>query len=73
MTIKLEPAVSIIDEITKIWFEVRYLDNSKPFENLDTQVTITDHDGRLYQLENKLVPVTDGQFSVNYIFPDDGL
>ncbi|WP_186434314.1 FixH family protein [Candidatus Nitrosocosmicus arcticus] len=72
MTIKLEPVVPVIDETTKISFEVTYLDNSKPFEDLNTRVTITDHDGRLYKFENKLVPVIDGQFSVNYIFPDDG-
>jgi hypothetical protein len=72
MTINLQPAVPIIDETTKISFEVKQLDNSKPFEDLNARVTMTDHDGRLYKFENKLVPVIDGQFSVNYIFPDDG-
>ena len=72
ITIELVPKVPIIDETTEISFEVRYLDNSKPFEDLNTRVTITDHDRRLYKFENKLIPVTDGKFSVNYIFPDDG-
>ena len=72
MTIKLEPAVPIIDETTKISFDARYLDSSKPFENLNSKVTITDHDGRLYKFENKTIPVINGKFSVNYIFPDDG-
>ena len=72
MTINLEPAVPIIDETTKISFEVKQFDSSKPFEDLNTRITITDHDGRLYKFENKLVPVIDGQFSINYIFPDDG-
>jgi hypothetical protein len=72
ITINLEPAVPIIDETTKISFEVKQLDSSKPYEDLNTRVTITDHDGRLYKFENKLVPVIDGQFSVNYTFPDDG-
>lgn len=72
MTINLEPAVPIIDETTKISFEVKQLDTSKPFEGLNIRVTITDHDGRLYKFENKLIPVTNGKFSVDYIFPDDG-
>ena len=72
VSIKLEPIVPAIDETTKILFEVNTLNNSKPFEDLNTKVTITDHDGRLYKFENKLLPVIDGQFSVDYIFPDDG-
>ena len=72
VTIKLMPMVPVIDETTKILFEVTSLNNSKPFEDLNTRVTITDHDGRLYKFENKLLPVIDGQFSVDYIFPDDG-
>jgi hypothetical protein len=72
VSIKLEPIVPVIDETTKILFEITYLNNSKPFEDLNTRVTLTDHDGRLYKFENKLLPVIDGQFSVNYIFPDDG-
>ena len=66
------PSLPVIDEATKLLFEVTYLNNSKPYEDLNTRVTITDHDGRLYKFENKLVPVIDGQFSINYIFPDDG-
>lgn len=72
VTIKLIPIVPVIDETTEILFEVTSLNNSKPFKDLNTQVTITDHDGRLYKFENKIMPVIDGQFSVNYIFPDDG-
>jgi hypothetical protein len=72
VSIKLEPIVPVIDETTKILFEITYLNNSKPFEDLNTRVTLTDHDGRLYKFENKLLSVIDGQFSVNYIFPDDG-
>lgn len=33
---------------------------------------MTDHDGRLYKFENKSIPIINGQFSVDYIFPDDG-
>ena len=72
VTIKLMPRVPVIDETTKILFEVTSLNNSKPPEDLNTRITITDHDGRLYKFENKLIPIIDGQFSVDYIFPDDG-
>jgi hypothetical protein len=72
VTLKLIPSLPVIDETTKLLFEVTYLNNSKPYEDLNTRVTITDHDGRLYKFENKLVPVMDGQFSISYIFPDDG-
>ena len=72
VTVQLMPIVPVIDETTKILFEVTSLNNFKPFEDLNTRVTITDHDGRLYKFENKLLPVMDGQFSVDYIFPDDG-
>ena len=62
MIINLEPAVPIIDdETTKISFEVNQLDTSKPFEDLNTCVAITDHDGWLYKFENKLMPVTNGK------------
>ena len=72
VTVQLMPIVPVIDETTKILFEVTSLNNFKPFEDLNTRVTITDHDGRLYKFENSLLPVIDGQFSVDYIFPDDG-
>ncbi|HYF99827.1 MAG TPA: hypothetical protein VD815_07030 [Candidatus Saccharimonadales bacterium] len=72
ITLELVPKVPTIDETTELSFEVRYLDNFKPFEDLNTRVTITDHDGRLFKFEDKFIPVTDGKFSVNYIFPDDG-
>jgi len=72
ITIKLMPQVPIIDKITKISFEIRNLNNSKSFENMNAKVTMTDHDGRLYKFENKFIPIKNGQFSVDYIFPDDG-
>lgn len=72
ISIKLVPTVPVIDENTKILFEVIHLNTSRPYEDLNTRVTITDHDGRLFKFENKLMPITNGQFSINYIFPDDG-
>ena len=62
----------IIDQVTRLSFEVRNLNDSSLINNLNTKVTLTDHDGRLYKFENKLIPISGGQFSVDYIFPDDG-
>ncbi|WP_148685955.1 hypothetical protein [Candidatus Nitrosocosmicus hydrocola] len=72
ISLKLEPQVPIIDHATKLYFEVRNLNDSTLIENLNTKVTLTDHDGRLYKFQNSLIPVLGGQFSVDYIFPDDG-
>ncbi len=69
---KLNPEVPIIDQITNILFEVRTLNDSSFFEGLNAKVTMTDHDGRLYKFENKFIPVANGNFSIEYIFPDDG-
>lgn len=72
ISLRLEPQVPVIDEVTKLSFEVRNLSDSTPINNMSTKVTLTDHDGRLYKFENKLIPVFGGLISVDYIFPDDG-
>lgn len=73
LVIRLEliPEVPVIDEVTKLIFDARDL-NGSHIDNLNSKVTMTDHDGRLYKFENKSIPITNGQFSVDYIFPDDG-
>ncbi|WP_458720430.1 hypothetical protein [Candidatus Nitrosocosmicus sp. R] len=72
ISLRLEPQVPIIDQVTRLSFEVRNLNDSTLINNLNTKVTLTDHDGRLYKFENKLIPISGGHFSVDYIFPDDG-
>ena len=70
---KITPETPIIDEKTKISFEVRKLNDSKFIEDdLNARVTITDHDGRLFKFNNQYMPVSNGKISVDYIFPDDG-
>jgi hypothetical protein len=66
------PKVPVIDEKTNISFEIRKLNGSGLFENLNAKVTMTDHDGRLFKFDNEQIPVLGGKFSVEYIFPDDG-
>ena len=46
ISLKLEPPVPIIDKVTKLYFEVRNLNDSELIENLNTRVTLADHDGR---------------------------
>ncbi|WP_144730288.1 hypothetical protein [Candidatus Nitrosocosmicus arcticus] len=72
ITMTLMPQVPIIDQKIKILFDVRTLNDSSEFEGLKAKVTLTDHDSRLYKFENKIIPIYDGKFSVEYIFPDDG-
>ncbi len=73
VTMKITPEIPIIDEKTKISFEVRKLNDSKFIdEDLNARVTITDHDGRLFKFNNQYMPVSNGKISVEYIFPDDG-
>ena len=72
ISLRLEPQVPIIDEVTRLSFEVRNLNDSTLIDNLNTKVTLTDHDGRLYKFENKLIPISGGHLAVDYIFPDDG-
>ena len=72
ITIKLVPEVPIIDQKTIILFDVRALNDSSVLEGLNAKVTLTDHDSRLYKFENKFIPINNGKFSIEYIFPDDG-
>jgi hypothetical protein len=72
ITMKLLPEVPIIDQKTNISFEIRTLNDSKFFDGLNAKVTMTDHDSRLFKFENKVIPISNGKFSVEYIFPDDG-
>ena len=72
ITIKLMPEVPIIDQKTKILFDVRALNDSNVLERVNAKVTLTDHDNRIYKFENKIIPINNGKFSLEYIFPDNG-
>ncbi len=72
ITMNLTPQVPIIDENTKLSFDIKGLNDPLLIPDLKTKITITDHDGRLYKFENKSLPVINGKVSVDYIFPDDG-
>lgn len=70
ITMNLQPSIPIIDQKTKISFEIKKIDNSSLYENLNAKATITDQDGRLFKFNNQ--PVLNGKFSIEYIFPDAG-
>ena len=71
ITIKLDPKIPIIDKWTLIHFEIHKLDSGDlANDSLTSNVTITDHDGRLFKFPEQII--ANGKFSVEYIFPDDG-
>ena len=71
VTMNLIPKVPTIDQPTEIQFEIRELDTGMPYNDLTANVTILDSDSRLFKFAEQ--PVSDGIFSVIYIFPDDAL
>ncbi len=64
-----EPEKPIIDTFTKLKFSVFNLTNSENLKDFDARVVVTNGQ-RLFKFENITVP--DGDFSVEYLFPDDG-
>ncbi len=64
-----QPEKPIIDTFTKLEFSVINLTNSENLKDFDARVVITNGQ-RLFKFENITVP--DGNFLVEYIFPDDG-
>lgn len=66
-----QPERPIIDTFTKLEFSVINLTSNENLKDFDARVVVTLPDGqRLFRFENITVP--DGDFSVEYIFPDDG-
>ena len=72
ITMSLMPKVPVIDEKTNISFEIRKLNGSSMYENLNAKATITDQDGRLFKFNNQYIPITNGKFSLEYRFPSEG-
>lgn len=66
-----QPERPIIDTLTKLEFSVINLTSNENLRDFDARVVVTLPDGqRLFRFENITVP--EGDFSVEYIFPDDG-
>ena len=63
------PDKPIIDTFTKLQFSIQNLTNDQHIKDFDARVVVTS-DQRLFKFEN--ITAHDGDFSVKYIFPDDG-
>jgi hypothetical protein len=64
-----QPERPIIDTFTKLEFSVINLTNNGNLRDFDARVVVTNGQ-RLFKFEN--ITVRDGDYSVEYIFPDDG-
>lgn len=64
-----QPERPIIDTFTKLEFSVINLTSNENLKNFDARVVVTNGQ-RLFKFENISVP--NGNFSVEYIFHDDG-
>ena len=64
-----QPERPVIDTFTKLEFRVINLTNNENLKDFDARVVVTNGQ-RLFKFENITVP--DGDFSVEYLFPDDG-
>ena len=63
------PDTPIIDTFTELQFSVQNLTNDQDIKDFDARIVVTNGQ-RLFKFENITAP--DGDFSVKYIFPDDG-
>ena len=63
------PEKPIIDTFTELKFSVQDLETEEQIKNFDARVVVTNGQ-RLFKFEN--ITVADGDFSVKYLFPDDG-
>jgi hypothetical protein len=64
-----QPERPVIDTFTRLEFRVTNLTNDENLKDFDARVVVTNGQ-RLFKFENITVP--DGDFSVEYLFPDDG-
>ena len=64
-----QPERPIIDTFTKLQFSVINLTDNENLKDFDSRVVVTNGQ-RLFRFENITVP--NGNFSVEYLFPDDG-
>ena len=63
------PEKPIIDSFTELNFSVQDLETGEHIKDFDARAVVTNGQ-RLFKFEN--ITVADGDFSVKYLFPDDG-
>jgi hypothetical protein len=64
-----QPEKPIIDDFTELQFSVQNMSNGDHITDLTGRVTVTNGQ-RLFKFQNISIP--NGDFSVRYLFPDDG-
>ena len=64
------PEKPIIDTFTELQFSVQDLETKQHLKDFDARVVVTKDQRLLFKFEN--ITVTNGDFSIKYIFPDDG-
>ena len=64
-----QPEKPIIDEFTELQFSIQNMSNGDHIKDLTGRVTVTNGQ-RLFKFQNISIP--NGEFSVKYLFPDDG-
>lgn len=64
-----DPEKPIIDKFTELKFNIQNTSTGEHIENLTGRIVVTNGQ-RLFKFEN--ISVSNGHFSVKYIFPDDG-
>ena len=64
-----QPEMPIIDEFTELQFSIQNMSTGEHIKDLTGRVTVTNGQ-RLFKFQNISIP--DGDFSVKYLFPDDG-
>ncbi len=64
------PEKPIIDTFTELKFSVQDLKTGEHIKDFNARVVVTNGQ-RLFKFEN--ITVADGDFSVKYLFPDDGI
>lgn len=69
ITFAYKPEKPIIDSFTNLQFSVTDLQTDEHVKDLVSQVTVTNGQ-RLFKFQN--ISVQNGDFFVDYIFPDDG-
>jgi hypothetical protein len=63
------PEKPIIDTFTELQFSVQDLETGQHIKDFDARVVVT-MGQRLFKFEN--ITVADGDFSIKYLFPEDG-
>jgi hypothetical protein len=66
--LQINPLNPVVDQPTQLKFSVQDLQTGKPIGDITAHITVTDPQSRIFTFKNITSP--DGNFAVQYIFPD---